>query len=286
MRRADQAWSSRSRSISTIISSEATDVLLAIEVAQLADQLLERGSADRRRQRAAAADRRRGRDRPAHLDARRGPLPRQLSRHASPSTGRPSRSAGCRHRACPICRRSSSPISGRAAIARRTGSRRSSRRPSARSSGGAKIEAMADWIRREMDYVIGSSDASTTAVDAFLSRRGVCRDFAHLMASFARAAGIPARLVSAYAWGLKPPDFHAVVEVWLDGGWHLVDADRPRADRRPGPHLRRPRRHRHRLHDHLRRRRDARAERPGHAPGRLARALSGGAGGLGDFGPA
>ena len=91
-------------------------------------------------------------------------------------------------------------------------------------AGGAKVEAMAGWIRREMDYVIGSSDVTTTAVDAFLSRRGVCRDFAHLMASFARAAGIPARLVSAYAWGLKPPDFHAVVEVWLDGAWHLVDA--------------------------------------------------------------
>ena len=46
------------------------------------------------------------------------------------------------------------------------------------------------------------------------------------MASFARAAGIPARLVSAYAWRLDPPDFHAVVEVWLDGAWHLVDATR------------------------------------------------------------
>ena len=90
--------------------------------------------------------------------------------------------------------------------------------------GGARVEAMAAWIGREMDYVIGSSDVTTTAVDAFLSRRGVCRDFAHLMASFARAAGIPARLVSAYAWGLDPPDFHAVVEVWLDGAWHLVDA--------------------------------------------------------------
>jgi transglutaminase-like putative cysteine protease len=90
--------------------------------------------------------------------------------------------------------------------------------------GGAKIEAMAQWIGSEMDYVIGSSDVTTTAVDAFLSRRGVCRDFAHLMASFARAAGIPARLVSAYALGLKPPDFHAVVETWLDGAWHLVDA--------------------------------------------------------------
>lgn len=90
--------------------------------------------------------------------------------------------------------------------------------------GGAKLVAMADWIKREMDYAAGSSDATTTAVDVFVSRRGVCRDFAHLMASFARAAGVPARLVSAYAWGLKPPDFHAVVEVWLDGGWRLLDA--------------------------------------------------------------
>jgi len=90
--------------------------------------------------------------------------------------------------------------------------------------GGSKIVAMADWIFRNIEYRLGSSDASTTAVDAFVRRQGVCRDFAHLLASFARASGIPARLVSAYAWDLSPPDFHAVVEVWLDDGWHLVDA--------------------------------------------------------------
>ena len=91
-------------------------------------------------------------------------------------------------------------------------------------SGGAKILAMADWIRREMDYVPGSSDGETTAADAFVQRQGVCRDYAHLMAALARAAGIPARVVSGYALALDPPDFHAVVEVWLEGGWHLVDA--------------------------------------------------------------
>jgi transglutaminase-like putative cysteine protease len=90
--------------------------------------------------------------------------------------------------------------------------------------GGAKLVAMQDWIQSEMDYVMGSSDTETTAADAFVSRQGVCRDYAHLMASFARAAGVPARLTSAYAWQLDPPDFHAVVEVWLDGGWHFLDA--------------------------------------------------------------
>lgn len=90
--------------------------------------------------------------------------------------------------------------------------------------GGAKLLAMRDWIRAEMDYVPGSSNSQTTAGDVFVARQGVCRDFAHLMASFARAAGVPARLTSVYAWRLDPPDFHAVVEVWLDGAWHFLDA--------------------------------------------------------------
>lgn len=89
---------------------------------------------------------------------------------------------------------------------------------------GAKIVEMARWIHDHVDYRLGSSDGSTTAVDVFVRRQGVCRDYAHLLASFARAVGVPARLVSAYAWQLDPPDFHAVVEVWLAGDWYLVDA--------------------------------------------------------------
>ena len=58
----------------------------------------------------------------------------------------------------------------------------------------------------------------------FAERRGVCRDYAHLLVALARAGGIPARCVSAYAPGVDPPDFHAVAELWIDGGWHLIDA--------------------------------------------------------------
>ena len=36
-------------------------------------------------------------------------------------------------------------------------------------------------------------------------------------------ADIPARAVSAYAWKLKPPDLHAVAEVYVGGRWRLVD---------------------------------------------------------------
>nr|WP_324255295.1 transglutaminase family protein [Sphingomonas sp. PL-96] len=90
--------------------------------------------------------------------------------------------------------------------------------------GGARVQAMADWIRANIAYRIGASHEKTSAVDTFVAREGVCRDFAHVMAAFTRAAGIPARLVSAYAWQLDPPDFHAVVDVWLDGRWRLIDA--------------------------------------------------------------
>ena len=89
--------------------------------------------------------------------------------------------------------------------------------------GGDQVLTMSRWIHDNFQYVPGASNAATTAFDTFQSRQGVCRDYAHTLISFARAVGIPARMVSAYAPGLDPPDFHAVVEVWLDGRWHLVD---------------------------------------------------------------
>ena len=70
----------------------------------------------------------------------------------------------------------------------------------------------------------GSSQLETTALDTFVRREGVCRDYAHLLITLARAAAIPARFASVYAIGVDPPDFHAVAEVFLGGEWHLVDA--------------------------------------------------------------
>jgi transglutaminase-like putative cysteine protease len=91
---------------------------------------------------------------------------------------------------------------------------------------GAKVIAMRDWITRHISYVPGASDAETTALDTFVKRQGICRDYAHVMITFARAAGIPARIASVYALGVEPPDFHAVAEVFLGGAWHLIDATR------------------------------------------------------------
>ncbi len=75
-------------------------------------------------------------------------------------------------------------------------------------------------------YVPGISMPSDGAVDAYLNQQGICRDFAHLVVALCRACGLPARLVSMYAPGLMPMDFHALAEVCLDGRWQLVDATR------------------------------------------------------------
>ncbi|MDB5438022.1 MAG: transglutaminase family protein [Caulobacteraceae bacterium] len=91
------------------------------------------------------------------------------------------------------------------------------------TSGGDRVLAILDWIARHLDYVAGVSDAATTALDTFVDRAGVCRDFTHLAISLCRASLIPARAVSAYGYLLEPPDMHAVIEVYVGGRWRLAD---------------------------------------------------------------
>jgi transglutaminase-like putative cysteine protease len=90
-------------------------------------------------------------------------------------------------------------------------------------TGGARVVAIRDWVEQNLTYLAGSSDASTTALESFVQRQGVCRDFAHVMIALVRASAIPARFVSVYALGVEPQDFHAVAEVFLDGTWYLFD---------------------------------------------------------------
>ncbi|KRA82603.1 transglutaminase-like domain-containing protein [Altererythrobacter sp. Root672] len=97
--------------------------------------------------------------------------------------------------------------------------------------GGKRILAIRDWIAGNFTYTPGSSTTNTTALDSFVERRGICRDYAHVLITLARASAIPARYCSAYSPSVDPPDFHAVAEVFLadpttpgGGAWHIVDA--------------------------------------------------------------
>ena len=90
--------------------------------------------------------------------------------------------------------------------------------------GGERVAAIRDWVGSHFAYVPGASTGDTTALDTFVKRQGVCRDYAHVVATLVRASGIPARVAAVYALGVEPQDFHAVTEVFLGGEWHLVDA--------------------------------------------------------------
>jgi transglutaminase-like putative cysteine protease len=86
------------------------------------------------------------------------------------------------------------------------------------------LDAARRWVGSHVEYIGGSSRPTDGAVATYLSRQGVCRDFAHLLASLLRARDVPARVVSVYAPGLHPMDFHAIVEAWSDGEWLALDA--------------------------------------------------------------
>lgn len=92
--------------------------------------------------------------------------------------------------------------------------------------GYSRVEAICAWVQQNIDYVAGSTDASSSACDVLILRAGVCRDFAHVSIAMCRALGIPARYISGYAVALEPPDFHGFFEAFLEGRWYLFDATR------------------------------------------------------------
>ncbi|WP_296224666.1 transglutaminase-like domain-containing protein [Ralstonia sp. UBA689] len=89
------------------------------------------------------------------------------------------------------------------------------------------VIAIRDWVCRYVRFVPQSTNERTSAVSTLVERKGVCRDYAHLMIALCRALSIPARFSSSLDYGadplLGPPDFHAFVEVFLGQRWYLVD---------------------------------------------------------------
>ena len=90
-------------------------------------------------------------------------------------------------------------------------------------SGVTLLNAVRDWVNQQLHYVPGSSRSADGAIQAYIARQGVCRDFAHLAIALLRSLDVPARLASTYAPGLSPMDFHAVAEAFIDGRWVVID---------------------------------------------------------------
>jgi transglutaminase-like putative cysteine protease len=106
--------------------------------------------------------------------------------------------------------------------------------------GGERVQAVCDWIHEHVAYGVASVPTTTT-MEVFERRGGMCRDFAHLGVSLCRALGIPARYTFGYMPDIgipgpyPPMDFHAWFEVWLGERWWTFDArfNTPRIGRVP-----------------------------------------------------
>lgn len=89
--------------------------------------------------------------------------------------------------------------------------------------GEGLLAGVSSWVGGRLQYVPGSSKPTDGAVSTLLAGEGVCRDYSHLTVALLRAMDVPARVVSVYAPGLAPMDFHAVVEAYVREAWHVVD---------------------------------------------------------------
>lgn len=72
-----------------------------------------------------------------------------------------------------------------------------------------------------MNYSPQCTNNDTTAIDVFLSRCGVCQDYAHLMLAFCHAAGLIARYANGFLEG--EGETHAWVEVYDGYAWVGID---------------------------------------------------------------
>lgn len=93
---------------------------------------------------------------------------------------------------------------------------------------------LARRIQSEFDFDPEATLVDTTPHEAFAKRGGVCQDFAQIMITGLRAAGLPAAYVSGYIRTIPPPGkprlvgadaTHAWVLLWCgpDLGWVGVD---------------------------------------------------------------
>jgi transglutaminase-like putative cysteine protease len=96
------------------------------------------------------------------------------------------------------------------------------------------VELVKEWIRSSMTYELGATRVSTSALEAWRSRRGVCQDFAHLGILLLRSIGVPSRYVSGYLHPTVEGEIgvtlagagHAWMECWV-GAWYPIDPTHP-----------------------------------------------------------
>lgn len=96
--------------------------------------------------------------------------------------------------------------------------------------GWARVQAIVDFVHNHLTFGYDHARPTKTAHDAFVERKGVCRDFAHLAVTLCRCMNIPARYVTGYLGDIgvppdpAPMDFSGWFEAYLSGRWYTFDA--------------------------------------------------------------
>jgi hypothetical protein len=89
--------------------------------------------------------------------------------------------------------------------------------------------AIYDWVRANLNYAGYIAD-DLGALAALASRSGDCTEYADLVVALARACGIPARMAGGYVVdhdsAPRPQDYHNWAQLYLDGAWRTVDAQK------------------------------------------------------------
>ena len=92
-----------------------------------------------------------------------------------------------------------------------------------------KLEKIYNWEVENINYS-GYGFRDKGALYALNNLEGDCTEFAYLMVAASRALNIPARAVNGYVVNhnskLNPSEFHSWAEVWVDGGWQVIDAQK------------------------------------------------------------
>lgn len=82
--------------------------------------------------------------------------------------------------------------------------------------------ALARRIQAEFRYDGDATGTDTSPAEAFAARHGVCQDFAQIMISGLRAAGLPAAYASGYLRTLPPPGQPRLVGADASHAWVLI----------------------------------------------------------------
>lgn len=92
-----------------------------------------------------------------------------------------------------------------------------------------RVAAVNDFVHQHVAFDYLAARSTKTAFDTYRERTGVCRDFAHLGLTLCRALNIPARYCTGYLGDIdvppstSPMDFSGWFEVYVEGGWYVVD---------------------------------------------------------------